>query len=190
MFLSVLAALFQVSAYVAYFTQVSAGGSIPNPASWSVWALLSVLNALTFWRASKDALATAQFFTGSVACVTVWTYSLTAGKFVPLDAKAWFVLIFCFVACAIWYVKQSAIYANLVIAGIFVISSVPTFMGVWRNSNVEQPLAWILWTTAFAVTTINVFRRTDRTKSRWWFIMAMPAYGLIFHGLIAICAAQ
>ena len=70
-FLSILAAVFHGMAYAIYLHQVFSGGSIPNPASWTIWAFLSTLNAVTFWKGSRDGLATAQFFTGSVACFAV-----------------------------------------------------------------------------------------------------------------------
>lgn len=190
MLLSIAAALFHGTAYAIYFVQVSNGGSVPNPASWSVWAFLSALNALSFWKASKDPLATTQFFTGAGACFGVWVFAITTGKFAPLDTMSWVVLIFCFVACAIWYMTKNATYANLVVCAIFIVSSIPTLLGVWRNGNMEQPIPWYLWTTAFVLTAINVVRRRDRTNPRWWFLLAIPIYGIVFHGLIAICAAR
>lgn len=190
MALSLLAALFHGTAYGIYFLQVSGGGSVPNPASWSVWAVLSIVNALTFWKASKDPLATTQFFTGAVACFGVWIYSLSAGKFAPLNTMAWVVLVLCLLACAIWYITRSAIYGNLIVCGIFIVSSIPTLAGVWANSNVERPLSWCFWTTAFVITFLNVLRRADRAKPKWWFLLAMPIYGIVFHGLIAICAMR
>lgn len=190
MLLSIAAALFHGVAYAIYFVQVWNGGSVPNPASWSVWVFLAALNALTFWKASKDPLATTQFFTGSVGCFGIWAFALYAGKFAPLGTMEWVVIVCCFVACAVWYKTKSATYANLIVCAIFIASSTPTLKGVWRNSGVEQPLPWCLWTTAFIITAINVWWRTDRAKPRWWFLMAMPAYGIIFHGLIAILAIR
>ena len=189
-FLSILAAVFHGVAYAIYLHQVFGGGSIPNPASWTIWAFLSILNAITFWKGSRDGLATAQFFTGSVACFVVWVFALGAGKFAPLDTMAWAVLVLSLLACAVWYFTRSAIYANLVVGGILLISSVPTIAGVWHNSNVEQSLPWWLWTTAFVITSVNVYRRTDRTKSRWWFLMVVPIFGIAIHGAVAIGAVR
>ncbi len=190
MFLSILAAVLHGIAYVIYLHQIYDGGSIPNPASWTIWAFLSTLNALTFWKGSRDGLATAQFFTGSAACFIVWAFALGAGKFASLDVMAWTVLVLCFAACGIWYATKSAVYANLVVGGIFLMSSIPTIVGVWRNSNVEQPLPWYLWTIAYAVTSVNVYKRTDRAKSQWWLLMAVPVFGVMVHGSVAIGAVR
>jgi hypothetical protein len=187
--LSVLAAVIHVTAYAIYLRQIFGGGSIPNPASWTIWAGLSILNALTFWKGSRDALATAQFFTGSVACFIVWAFALGAGKFAPLDAMAWTVLVLCIAACAVWYLTN-AVYASIAVGVILLVSSVPTIAGVWRNGSIEQPLPWYMWTAAFAITAVNVFWRTDRTKPRWWFLMVVPITGIVIHGVVAIGAGR
>ncbi len=187
MFLSVLAAVLSGAAYVIYFFQVWNGGSVPNPASWSVWVLLATMNALTFWKGSKDLLAAMQFFTGSVGCAVVWVYTLAVGRFSPLDTMAWTVLVSCVIACFVWKLK-SARYANVVIAGIFLWSAVPTIHGVLLNGNVERALPWYLWTSAFAISFINVTIRRDRKDPRWWLLLAVPIVGVVMHGLVAIAA--
>lgn len=189
MFLSILAAALHGFAYIIYLHQVYGGGSIPNPASWTIWAFLSTINALTFWRGSRDPLATAQFFTGSVACVTVWIFALSAGKFAPFDTMAWIVLLLCIAACAVWRVTNNAIYANLVVAGIVLVSAVPTVIGVWKDTGVEQALPWYLWTGAYVITSINVFRRAERARPQWQLLMVMPIVGIVIHVVVAIGAS-
>ncbi len=190
MFLSILAAVFSGVAYVLYLHQVYAGGSVPNPASWTVWAFLAGLNAITFWKGSKDGLATAQFFTGAVGCFGVWAFALSTGKFAPLDAMAWIVLILCIAACLVWWKTKNAIYANLVLGGTLAVSFIPTIVSVWQDGRIEQPIPWDLWTAAFAVTSLNVLRRTDRMKPRWWFLMVVPILGVILHGIVALGVAR
>lgn len=185
MFLAILATLFHVMAYIVYFCQVDEGSSIPNSATWTVWVFMATLNALTFWRGSKDKVATMQFFAGSVLCCVMWIYSLIMGKFIALDMLSWIILIVCLTACLVWYLTN-AIYANLIVAAILVVSSMPTIMEIWRHHNTEQPLPWFLWMTAFAATSINVFKRTDKRKKYWWFLLVAPIVSVITDGTIAI----
>lgn len=189
MFLSISAAVLHATAYAVYFVQVCGGTSVPNPASWTIWAFLSALNAITFWKGSKDALATSQFFVGMVANFSVWAYALWAGKFAPLDAISWTILVLCLIACLVWYTTRNAVYANVVVGGILLLSSIPTIIGVWQNSALERALPWYLWASAFAITSVNVPRRTDRTKPRWWLLMVVPIVGIIIHGAVAVKAA-
>ncbi|HXK36932.1 MAG TPA: hypothetical protein VJ553_05105 [Candidatus Paceibacterota bacterium] len=186
MILAIAAALSHGAAYCMYLTQVFAGSSVPNPASWSIWAYLSALNAVTFWRGSKDALATAQFFTGSVGCITVWMYSIWAGRFAPINTLGWIVLVLCLTACLVWWLTRSAVYANLMVGGILTISFIPTFAGVFHAATIERALPWYLWTLAFAITTTNVVRR--RRQARWWLMLVTPILGMICHGVVAVVA--
>lgn len=190
MFLSMSAATLHAIAYIIYMNQIFVGNSIPNPASWTIWAFLSGLNAVTFWKSTNDGLATAQFFTGSIACFVVWIFALSAGKFAPLGLMEWVVLASSCLACVVWYVTKEAIYANLIFGAILLISSIPTVMDVWCKTAVERALPWWLWTTAFVITAINVFRRTDKTQTRWWLLMIVPIIGIIVHGVIAIGAGR
>ncbi len=96
------------------------------------------------------------------------------GKFAPLDTMAWIVLTLCIAACLVWWKTKNAVYANLVLAGTLGVSFIPTIVSVWQDGKLEQPIPWYLWTAAFAITSVNVFQRTDRTKPQWWFLMVVP----------------
>jgi hypothetical protein len=188
MFLSISAAVLSGLAYVIYLHQVYAGGSIPNPASWTVWAFTATLSAITFWRGSKDWLAATQFFTGSVACIVVWVFTLSFGKFSGLDVMSWVTIVVSFGACLVWYVTENAIYANLIIGGVEIASIIPTITGVVHNSHVEQALPWWLWAIAFAISSFNILRRIDRSKRNWRLLMVMPIGAAIVHGAVAFFA--
>lgn len=189
MFLSFVAAILHGIGYTIYLFKIYNGNSVPNPSSWSVWMFLTILNALTFWRASKDALATTQFFTGSVMCFFVWTYSLFGGRFSPLDTMGWAILLLCIAAYLVWWAR-GAVYANLVLAGVLFISSLPTINGVWQNGSIEQALSWYFWTAAFVATTINVVIRRNKSNPRWWLLLTLPIVGIIVHGIVAALAVQ
>lgn len=184
MFLSITAALLQGLAFIIYLRQVRFGSSTPNPASWTVWAFLAVLNALTFWKASGDMLATMTFFTGGVMCTVVFVYSLFAGKFSKLDNVAKTSLIIGLVACFVWWKQQDASYANILVAFGFAVSSWPTLQGVWQDSRKEKSLPWFIWTAAFTLTLLNVILRWKGQSIS----LLMPTECVIIHGVVATLA--
>jgi hypothetical protein len=154
-----------------------------------VWAILAALNAVTFWKGSKSALATAQFFTGSVASATVWLYSLVEGRFSPLDDMGWIVLIMCLIAIVVWKATGKATYANLIVGVILIVSFIPTLDGVWNDPSKEQELPWVLWTFAFVATTINGFRRrNEEHEVDWRLMLFVPVTMLFAHGAVAVLA--
>lgn len=189
--LAIIAAVLHGTAYCIYVFQVYGGDSVPNPASWTVWMILATLNALTFWKGSKSALATAQFFTGAVASAIVWAYSLVADRFTPLDTMGWIVLLSCLIVIIIWKSTGKATYANIVIGIILIVSFVPTVLGVWKDPSVEEALPWGIWTLAFLATTINGFRRRrEEHEVDWRLMLFVPVTMLFAHGIVGILAEQ
>lgn len=188
--LAVAAALLHGTAYSLYLTQVASGASVPNPASWSVWAFLSVINAFSFASASGSWLKGLQFFTGAVMCMAVFVYTLWVGHFAPLTTLGVVVLILSLCACLIWRLK-SAEYASISLAVILLVSSIPTLLSVWSDASTEHGLPWTLWTIAFCLTLANVLRgwnEVKRQSAHPWMVTVVPIAGIVLHGTVAILA--
>lgn len=183
--LGLTAALLHGVAYVLYNMQAKLGSSKPNAASWSVWAFLATLNALSYREMSGDAVMTLQFFTGSVACILTFLYVLTIGKFSRLKPKEWGLFTLGLLATLVWWKFRSATGANMIILVAFLISFIPTFEGVLRDPFKETPRSWMLWTLAFLVTTINVVLRDGKPVT-----LLTPIVLFLTHGSIALLSAQ
>ncbi len=182
-----LAATFHGVAYTIYAFQVGGGDSVPNPASWTIWMIVSIINALSFWKGMKSGIATAQFFTGSFGCMVVWVYALHSGSFSPLDATGWIVLGLCVVCIGTWQLFRKATYVSLIVGLILVISGIPTIEGVWENSATEKALPWIIWTVADTITVYNGYRRRQKESEIDWRLMqVVPVVLLLFHGAVAV----
>ncbi|MEK7659843.1 MAG: hypothetical protein AAB343_01430 [Patescibacteria group bacterium] len=100
--LGLTAALLHGVAYFLYNRQTKLGHSSPNASSWSIWVFLATLNALSYREMSGDAVATLQFFTGSVACILTFLYVLTIGKFSRLKPKEWGLFALGLLATLVW----------------------------------------------------------------------------------------
>jgi hypothetical protein len=188
-FLPIFAAILSGIAYAIYLPLVYDGGSVPNPASWTVWAFLATLNAISFWKSSQSKLATAQFFTGSVGCLAVWIFALAKGKFTPLDPMAWIILGLCLAACLVWWITREATYASIIVGITLTISFIPTISGVWRNGHLENTLPWYLWTAGFILTTIYVARKKEgRNKPGWRLLFVVPVVCVVCHSIVAFLA--
>lgn len=183
--LGVLAAGLHGTAYVFYNRQTWRGTSHPNAASWSVWAFLSILNAASYRSMSGDTVTSLQFLTGSVACLLTFLITLVTGRFTALSRIEWRVLTMGIIAAGVWRVFQSATGANMIILVTFVVSFMPTLVGVWRDHRKETPRSWILWTTAFAVTCINVVLRERGITT-----FITPFVMLLLHGGVAVLARK
>lgn len=183
--LGLTAALLHGVAYILYNTQTKLGKSSPNAASWSVWAFLSVLNALSYREMSGDVIMALQFYIGSVACILTFLYVLTIGKFSKLKLKEWGLFALGLLATVVWWKFRSATAANMIVIVAFLISFIPTFEGVWRDPFKETPRPWTLWTLAFFATTTNVVLRDGK-----FIAFLTPVVLFIAYGSIAILSRQ
>ena len=139
--LGLTAALLHGGAYVLYNVQAKLGKSSPNAASWSIWAFLAILNALSYREMSGDVVATLQFFTGSIACLLTFLYVLTIGEFSKLKPKEWGLFALGLLATLMWWKFRSATGANMIVLAAAFVSFIPTLEGVWRDPFKETPLS-------------------------------------------------
>lgn len=179
--LGVVAALLHGSAYVLYNIQTQLGSSSPNPVSWSIWAFIAIVNALSFRSMSRDIVSSLQFFTGSVACLCTVVYALYLGRYAWPTIYEWCIFVTGLLASVIWWRLRTATAANMIILGVFIISFIPTIEGVWNVPHREAPIPWILWTAAFGVTIVTIITRKAPRRS-----LITPSVLLLAHGSIAI----
>jgi hypothetical protein len=183
--LGVGAALLHGTAYVLYNIQTHFGQSKPNPASWSVWTVLAIINAFSFQELSGDLVSTLQSFIGSVACIFTFGYALLNGKFSRLGRKEWFTLAMALLAVMVWWIFQNAAYANMIVLLAILVSFKPTFDGVYKDPFKEVPRSWWLWTLAYGLTTASVLIRHKPLLA-----LLMPVALMIAHGSIAVLSSQ
>ncbi|PLX25966.1 hypothetical protein C0580_00940, partial [Candidatus Parcubacteria bacterium] len=154
--LGVGAALLHGTAYVLYNIQTRSGQSKPNPASWSVWTILAIINAFSFREVSGDLVSTLQSFIGSAACIYTFSYALFKGKFSRLGGKEWFTLAMSLLAVLVWWIFQSATYANMIVLLAILVSFKPTFDGVLKDPFREVSRSWWIWTLAYTFTMASI----------------------------------
>ncbi|MDP2683723.1 MAG: hypothetical protein Q8P20_01575 [bacterium] len=177
--LGIAAALVHGAAYILYNVHAKLGKSSPNVTTWSIWALFAIINTLSYYEMSGDAVVTLQFFTGSVACIFTFFYTLTIGKFSWPGKKDWGCFFLVLIAILVWWKFESVTGANMIFVIAFIISFIPTYIGVLRDPLKEMPMSWALWSIAYIITTTNVVLRDDGHMA-----LVMPFVLAIAHGSI------
>lgn len=184
--LGIAAAVFHGTGFILYRRQMKRKHSTPNIAMWSVGMFLTLLNALTFRAMSGDPAATLQFFVGFLGCSYIFFYALTKRHFKwpgPMEVVTIFLGV---VGGVIWFKFRQATWANMIVFLALAISTWPTFLAVYRDPFKDSPCSWIMWTTAYVITTINVMLRPD------WHAVALvnPALSIIEHAAVAFLSRQ
>ena len=183
--LAVLAALLHGYAYVLYSVRAQAGTSEPNAATWFLWAFLAILNATSYHQMS-DWVAALQMYTGSIACAMTFFYVWWIGKFERPTQEEWNYIAVGIIAGLVWWYFRNAAIANMIVLGAFAVSFVPLFKAVRLNPKVETVQPWVIWTTAYLITSVN----NGWLKHVAPVALITPLLMVAAHGSIAILASR
>lgn len=126
------------------------GRSLPNPATWSLWAYLAVMNAATYLVMTGSVIASIQTFGGAAANLTTFYLAWKFGKFRSLKKEELGLLASGIVAGMMWSFSRSATVGNVIIVSCFLTSILPTIKDVYRKLKREHPRPWIGWGISYA----------------------------------------
>lgn len=167
-----------------YNSQTKAGTSKPNFVSWFIWALLAILNSLSF-MAITSIIVALQTFVGASGCIGTFVHALVTGKFEWPNWKEWVILTISLVTIAVWKF-YNPLYANLVLISALLFSFWSTWEGVWADPSKEKAFPWLLWGLAYAFT-ISLVLLTDGISLK----LTMPIILMLAHWSVpAICAIR
>lgn len=181
-----LPGLLSLSAFVMYNVNAKKGTAKPNPVSWFIWSVQSILNAWTYFQ-MRGVYATTPFFVGALSCTGTFLYVLYAGKFdlsfrkIRKDLVAF---VMSLVALYIYWSYRTAQSANLINLAGFMISSEPTITGVRKDPSKEKPLPWAIWTIAFTITGIGA------ALDHRWLSLITPVGLVIIHGAVMFFSSR
>lgn len=147
------------AAFWFYFRQIRNGASRPNPASWTVWTALSLLNLVSYGVMTRDFALASVALVPTVGCVAVLVHVWRHEKCQALDLTD-------YVACALglsavpaWVYFREATAANLIVQAAEFIGFVPTFRDLVTRRRRESPPSWAAWSVAYVITLVMVAMR-------------------------------
>ena len=180
-----LASLLIVLVLVAYFKQVIKGQSTPNPATWLIWSIVCTMNAVSYFLVVKGNLWQSSItIIVAVGLSSIFVYSLVKGKFGKLGKTE----VICFVSAVIvgilWQITGDANLANILLQGVFLISFVPTVLGLLKRELKEKALPWNLAVVSYSCLLISVI--IDIENAGWIALVHPIANGIIGNGSVAL----
>ena len=120
-------------------------GTAPSPATWLPWAVMAIINALSFQVMRGDAISTIGVWSAVLLNDGVFLFALVKGKFSKMQPLDYILLAIVLISIVTWKAAGSASYANLVLqVGIF-ISIVPTWIKAWHKPSSEPAIPWLIW---------------------------------------------
>ena len=181
--LGILAGIVQVAGYWWYFKKINIGRIKPNTASWSIWAFGAVLESISYVFATGDWVKNILPIACAISAVILFFYCLHYGHFKRLTNFEWFLVVFNCSAILIWWWTTSAVYTNLFLVFIAVISFIPIILHVWKDPMVEDARPWFMWTGAYTLLTLVVILRWEK-----WEDLVYPAVFMVLHLVVGTLA--
>jgi hypothetical protein len=181
-----VASLFNVLSGATYFKQVIRGESIPNPATWLIWLVVTMMNTASyflvvegsFWVSLASMVLAAEI-------LVIFLLALWKGKFTKLGRVEIFSLALSLVIGAFWKLSGNAVVSNLSLQAIFVISFYPTIYNVLQKYSSERSTPWFLAVVSYSLQIVNVFLSPVTLLA-----LTFPAVNLIGNGVVGVLALK
>jgi hypothetical protein len=173
--LATLVALTLLAGYVVYYKSVK-DGVRPNTTLWTLWTFGSLLELASYMGVTGDWAKNVLPFVCSLACITLYIYFLSHGKFQKLTFGNILIIFADLMAMILWYVTESALVANLAMQVSTVISFIPMYIEVFDDEENEKQLPWIIWSVTYALDIILVITRWEK-----WGDLAYPLTNFVLH---------
>lgn len=181
---SISASIFNLLSGGSYLIQVIKGKSIPNPATWLIWVVVTIINTLTYFSVVQGNFwVSLSSIVLAVGILFIFLFSLVKGKFSKLGKIEIISLLTAFGIGLFWKLSGNYIISNIALQAVFLISFYPTLVALLRGQTREQPLAWFFASTSYTLQIVNVF-----VSASPLFALAFPIVNLIGNGSIGLIA--
>lgn len=181
---SISASIFNLLSGGSYLIQVIKGKSIPNPATWLIWVVVTIINTLTYFSVVQGNLwVSLSSIVLALGILFIFLFSLVKGKFSKLGKIEIISLLAAFGIGLFWKLSGNYIVSNIALQAVFLIYFYPTLIALLNKQTKEKPLAWFFASSSYTLQIINVF-----ISGSSMFALAFPIVNLIGNGTIGILA--
>jgi hypothetical protein len=109
-FLSIFASVFNLLSGGSYLVQVIKGRSIPNPATWLIWVIVTIINTLTYFLVTGGNLwISLSSIVLACGIVFIFIFSLIKGKFSKLGKIEVISLVIAFGVVGYWVSENAPV---------------------------------------------------------------------------------
>ena len=184
---STISSLMMVAVMPFYLRQVIQGTSTPNPATWFIWVIMTIMNTFTYYYVVKGDIP--KFLITAIVALgvnSIFVYSIFKGKFTKPGKVEIICFMFVFVVGVFWQTTGNDIATNLLLQGIFVISFIPTISGLLKHKAREKPLPWNLATISYAFLALAII--SDWGSGGWVALIHPVVIGVLGNGSVGFLA--
>lgn len=147
--LGIVAGALHLTASWLYNSRIFRGELAPNTATWALWFFITMLTASSYAVMTGDMAKYIPTVASAIGTAAIFVLCVAAGKFGRMDRWEALVLSVGILSGLVWWVFQSATYANLIVVFAEAIAFAPLYRKVWRDPATEKPLPWLVWSSVY-----------------------------------------
>lgn len=178
---SIVGAIAYTLSFIYYNWCILRQGLRPSQTTWAVWAVLGILNALSYSTMAGDPVKAYMAIASGVLNFSTFIAMLSLGRrapFTPMDVLCGLLGL---VAAITWASDKQAPYANQFVMLAIIISTIPTLRSVWNKPDNEAPLPWVLLSLCWLPMLVVVIARWEKA----WDVI-MPIVAIVVNGSVAV----
>ena len=179
--LGISAATLSVLAFFPYIINVLRGQTVPQRATWIVWAVLASISA-SAQLTSGDSQALGFAVVQAAATILIALLALANGTRHRLSALERFTLFGAALGLAAWLITDTPIYALAIAIGLSALGAIPTILKTYANPASETLTSWALLLIASLLAILAVGRADP-------VMLAYPVYLALLYSAILTAAA-
>jgi hypothetical protein len=171
--LGIVAGIFLIAGYIPYIYEVFKKQTIPNRASWFIWALSTTI-LLFGVKATGTHEAIWVPVADAVGCLAIFILAIWRG------VGGWSItdrisLLVCFASLGVWFFTGNALLALLMNLCIYISGYVPTIKKALLDPRHESRNAWSLFFIGVVLNLVTVIIGTDRGFAVWLYPIVLIA---------------
>jgi hypothetical protein len=183
-FLGAVGGVLQIGGYILYAKKITAGRVKPNAASWGIWTFGAALETASYIGVTGDWVKNILPIICALSAIIFFFYCLHRGYFGKVDNFEKIIVVLDIFAIFIWWLFESAVYANFLLIATAIISFIPIIRHVWKDPMVEDTRPWLLWTTAYTILLVVVILRYEKWEDLVYPIVFIPLHLIV--GILAL----
>ncbi len=181
-FLGLLSGVTALLAYAFYLKQAIKGQSTPNPSSWAIWFLAGIINTFTYFSVVNGNIWQSLFVVAiTFSILIVLVYSLFKGKFTKITNLEVVIFLMAIAIGIFWQITSNDRISNLLLQSIYVISYIPTIIGITSGRAKENYNSWLIAVIAYFFTTLSLI---TNYPGDWISFISPILNGMLGNGLI------
>lgn len=172
------------TAIILYVRQIQHGGTIPNPASWVIWAIVAGVNVTSYQAGTHDVVMSMNGYVSTGNCIFMFGYCWWRGQLRELTWTDLLAISIAVLAVITWKLSSTAWYGNAVVQAAVLMSFSLTLWGMWTEKRHEWWVPWCLWTGCHTLTLGIVLLRWKDDP----YALLYPSLGITLNTLVTLSA--